>query len=509
MRTALTLALVALAATPPASAQSGEAPCAAMKTAVLPPCDAAVPKPAAASFATLDGEALGTADFDPELQKRVAGRDAAVAAARRDALDAEIADERLHLEAERQKSSFRSFWEREILRKTPAPSEADLKTLFEKWKQWYPGKSLADLRPGLAGTVLARNRAKREAEVAASLKERFPSVPGADPGAPNQAPDTVLATVGGRKITAASNRVLAAGFAVERDLYYAEWEATEKALSSRLFKAEAERRGVTPDALRKAEVDDKVPEPTAEDVLRAWEKEMGSGRSPTEEERRAVVADLKQERAGEIAAAFDRGLRAGRTVDVHVPAPAAPVLALDVAGAPARGPASAPVTVVEYADFECPHCAKAWLAVEEALQPYGDRVRYVFRNYPLPSHEHALKAAEAAAAAHAQGRFFELAGLMFRNQNALDTPSLKKRASEAGCDPTRFAAALDGGRYTLDVLLEARDGERYGVAGTPYFFVNGVWLKWEATDVKGIRAAVDAALGKPAPAAPARSAARE
>ena len=164
------------------------------------------------------------------------------------------------------------------------------------------------------------------------------------------------------------------------------------------------------------------------------------------------------------------------------------------------------MTVVEYADFECPHCAKTWRAVEEALKPYGGRVRYVFRNFPLPFHEHALEAAEAARAAQAQGRFFEVADLLFRNQKALDTPSLKKYAAEAGCDAARFAADLDGGRYAADVLLEARDGERVGVAGTPMFYVNGVWLRWESADVAGIRAAVDAALG--GAARPAAKAAR-
>lgn len=501
MRIVRTLALAALAAARPAVSQSGEAPCAAVHTTTFVPCDAPAVKDSRGALATVDGAPLGAGDLDAELKKRIAGLDAAVAQARRLALDAEIADVRLHLEAERRKLSFRDFWEREVLRRTPRASEADLRALFEKWKPWYPGRTLADLRPRLEGVVLARNRARREAEIAGSLTERFPSTGGADPGAPNLAPDAVLATVSGRKITAASPRVLSAGFAVRRDLYYAEREALEKAVSERLFKAEAGRRGVTAEALRKAEIDDRVVVPTAEDVSRAWERVMGPGKAPTDEEREAVAADLKQERADELAAAFDKTLRAGRRVDVSLPEPEAPVLVLDLAGAPARGSARAPVTVVEYADFECPHCAKAWEAAEEALEPYGDRVRYVYRNNPLPIHEHALKAAEAAAAAHAQGRFFDLAPRMFRNQNALDTPSLKKRAAEAGCDAARFAADLDRGRYTANVLLEARDGERYGVAGTPFFFVNGVWLKWESTDVKGIRAAVEAALAKALPPA--------
>ena len=461
MRIVRTFGLLALAGTAPLAAQTGGAPCAAVMTPGFVPCDA--PKTPAA-LATLDGASLSAAEFDPELQKRIAGVDDAVAAARRAALEAEVADVRLHLEAERRGVSFRDFWEAEVLRKTPPASEADVAAGFEQAKKWYPGKTVADLRPLLESVVLAGNRARREAEVAASLKERYPLVPGADPNAPGLAPDAVLATVGGRVITASSaaTRLDAAGYSVRRELFYDELDAVQRVAGSRLLRAEAARRGVTPEALPK----DKV----------------------------------------------DFGKRHAVKLLAELPPP--PALAIDVAEAPSRGPANAPVTVVEFADFECPHCSKAWANVEEALKPYGDRVRYVFLNFPLPFHERALAAAEAGLAAAAQGRFFDFAGILFRNQQALDAASLRKYAAEAGCDATRFAADLDSGRFEADVLLEERRGERLGVDGTPAFFVNGVWLRWESGDVAGIRAAVDAALVKAgvvppqAPAPAAKAAAR-
>lgn len=418
--------------------------------------DAALASP---PLATLDGVPLGAADLDPELQKRIAGVDAAVQNMRRAALEAEVADVRLHLEAERRGMSFRDFWEAEVLRKTPPVTDAEVNAGFEQAKKWFPGKTVADLRPRLESIALAGKRVTREIEVAASLKERYPLVPGADPNTPDLAPDAVLATVGPRKITAASAsvRLDAAGYGVRRNLYYEELDAVERVAQARLLKAEADRRGVTPEALQKEKVD----------------------------------------------------VGAGHAVKFLAELPAPPALALDLAGAVSRGPASAPVTVVEYADFECPHCSKAWMAAEEALKPYGDRVRYVFLNFPLPFHERALKAAEAGRAAARQGRFFELAGIMFRNQKDLDTPSIRKYAAEAGCDAERLAADVDGDRFAADVLLEQRDGERLGVDGTPMFFVNGVWLRWESTDVAGIRAAVDAALARAgvAPPAPAAKAA--
>jgi protein-disulfide isomerase len=199
-------------------------------------------------------------------------------------------------------------------------------------------------------------------------------------------------------------------------------------------------------------------------------------------------------------------LKSGRAVSVTLDPPPGPALAVDLAGAPARGRADAKVTLVEYADFECPHCARGYEQAEELLKTHGDRIRYVLRNYPLPFHAHGAKAAEAALAAHAQGRFFQIAALMFSHQDALDTASLKKYAAEAGCDPARFAADLDSGRYTTAVLLERRDGERCGVAWTPSFFVNGVPLMWDGT-VSSLRTPVEAALAQAGGTAPAKPAA--
>jgi protein-disulfide isomerase len=456
MRIVRTFGLLVLAGAVPVAAQTGEMPCAAVKTTTFAPCDA--PKTPAA-MATLDGVPLSVADLDPELQRRVVGVDAAVADARRTAMNAEIVDVLLHLEAERRGMSFRDFWEAEVFRKTPRVTDAEVDAGFEQAKKWFPGKTVADLRPRLESVALAGNRAKREADLAASLKERYPLMSGADPNTPGVSPDAVLATVGPRKITTASAavRLDAAGYGVRRDLYYAEMDAIEKVAQARLLKAEAGKRGVTPESLEKDKVN-----------------------------------------VGE-----------GHAVKFLAALPAPPALELDVAGATSRGPANAPVTVVEYADFECPHCSKAWTAAEEALKPYGDRVRYVFLNFPLPFHEHALQAAEAGWAAARQGRFFELAGIMFRNQNTLDPAALRKYAAEAGCDAQRFAEDLDSRRFGVDVLLEQRGGERVGVDGTPMVFVNGVWLRWESTDVPGIRAAVDAALAKAgvAPPAPAAKAA--
>jgi protein-disulfide isomerase len=132
--------------------------------------------------------------------------------------------------------------------------------------------------------------------------------------------------------------------------------------------------------------------------------------------------------------------------------------------------------------------------IEEALKPYGTRVRFVVRDFPLPMHEHALKAAEAANAARAQGKFFEYMHLLFTRQDALDVTSLKKYASELGLDRARFDAELDGGKYAAEVQHDIQDGELYGVESTPTIFVNGVRLN--DLTAEGLRAMIDRALAR-------------
>jgi len=122
-------------------------------------------------------------------------------------------------------------------------------------------------------------------------------------------------------------------------------------------------------------------------------------------------------------------------------------------------------------------------------------VRFVVRNYPLARHAHARKAAEAADAANAQGKFFEYTALLFKRQNALDVASLKKYASEVGLNRARFDADLDSGTYAADVKHDIDDGQMNGVEATPTIFINGVMLK--ELSPEGLRAAIDKALGKP------------
>jgi protein-disulfide isomerase len=163
-------------------------------------------------------------------------------------------------------------------------------------------------------------------------------------------------------------------------------------------------------------------------------------------------------------------------------------------GGVVRGNAAAPVTVVVFTDFQCPYCAAAHPVIEQVTQSYGERVRLVVRDFPLPQHNNARKAAEAALAANAQGKFFEYVEILFKNQAALDVPTLKNYATQLGLDRAKFDGALDRGQFSAQVEKDIADGQFYGVDSTPAIFVNGVRL----ADISsaGIHAAIDRALTK-------------
>jgi diadenylate cyclase len=160
-----------------------------------------------------------------------------------------------------------------------------------------------------------------------------------------------------------------------------------------------------------------------------------------------------------------------------------------------RGAATAPVTLVEYGDFECPYCGRMYPVVKELRERAGDRLRVVFRHFPLDSvHPHARRAAEAAEAAAAQGRFWEMHDLLFENQDNLDDEALRRYAARLGLDMARFEDDLAERRHAPRVREDRLDGERTGVEGTPTFFINGA--RYEGSlDLEGMLAAVEEAAG--------------
>ncbi|HTU63810.1 MAG TPA: thioredoxin domain-containing protein, partial [Polyangiales bacterium] len=162
---------------------------------------------------------------------------------------------------------------------------------------------------------------------------------------------------------------------------------------------------------------------------------------------------------------------------------------------PAHGPKESKVTVVEFSDFQCPYCSRAATTVTDLKKKYGDKVLFVFRQYPLSFHENAHISAEASLAAHEQGKFWELHDKMFENQKKLDRASLDGYAKDVGLNVAAFKKALDDKKYKDAVDAELKLGEEVAVDGTPTMFVNGKRVS-NPTSVEEVSKVIDEALGK-------------
>ncbi len=176
---------------------------------------------------------------------------------------------------------------------------------------------------------------------------------------------------------------------------------------------------------------------------------------------------------------------------------------------PSRGPAEAPVTIVEFSDFQCPFCSRVLDTVKQVEERYKGQVRLVFRHFPLNSHANAPKAAEASACANDQGKFWELHDRMFANQSGLALDALKGMAADLGLDTAKFNECLDKGIYAEAVKKDFEAGAAAGVNGTPAFFINGRLVSG-AAPLEQFTRVIDDELqrkGLPVPAEPKAAAA--
>lgn len=180
--------------------------------------------------------------------------------------------------------------------------------------------------------------------------------------------------------------------------------------------------------------------------------------------------------AGESGEAFVAALFADAHVQILLAPPEPPRIAVPTDGAPVRGAADAPVTVVEFADFQCPQSRRLQPVLRRVLDDYPGRVRLVMRNLPRPFHRNARLAAQAAACAGEQQAYWAYHDLLFQNQDALDAVALKEYARRLNLDVARFGACLDSGRSAASIDAEADQATRLGVHATPTFFVNGRYL---------------------------------
>ncbi len=303
----------------------------------------------------------------------------------------------------------------------------------------------------------------------------------APPGQPKQDPKTPVAKIGGQTITAGE-----LDDAVKKDLaqldqqyqeqrYQIRRNQLESMLRQKAFDEKAKAKGITREELVNQEIVAKIPDPSDEECKALYDRAKAGGQQlpPYDQVKPQIVQFIKNQKAQTALADYYDQLKKELNVEMLLPPYVAPKVAVDASG-PSKGPATAPITIVEFSDYECPFCVRAEPTVKNVLAAYPNKIKLVYRDYPLPMHKKAPKAAEAAHCAGDQGKYWEMHDKLFAANGKIDVPDLKAAAREIpGIDGGKFDQCLDSGEKAKEVQKNQKAGEDVGVTGTPAFFING------------------------------------
>lgn len=280
----------------------------------------------------------------------------------------------------------------------------------------------------------------------------------------------VLVEVDGKKLTLADleTKHAAALFQARTTYYDTEQKVIQEFVDEYLLQQEASKEGLTVDQLLKKHVDETLPKDPSEESLHVYYEGVDTN-EPYEAVRGKIIDAIRQRRLAKLKTAYLQSLRSEASIVLRLAPPRTQLSMVDV---PVRGAANAAVTLLEFADYECPYCQQAQPLVAKIEAEFKGKIAFAYKDYPLPMHPHAEKAAEAAHCAAAQGEFWEYHDRLFADKQ-LEVPDLKKEARELHLDGKAFDSCLDSGEMAKAVKTQANEAEAIGVSGTPTFLVNG------------------------------------
>jgi protein-disulfide isomerase len=312
--------------------------------------------------------------------------------------------------------------------------------------------------------------------VPASLAAKSPTKDPAEvkPAEMKPAGDEVVATIGDLKISREElDKQAAPALAkVRQQEYDARRGALDGMIEQKLLESAAAKSGakMTGPEWLNDQIQKRVTAPSEAEIQASYEQNKGRlGGASLEQSKLQLVGMLQQQQQQRLRTDVIRELKAATPIKILIEPPR---LKVEEGGSPATI-AKAPVTIIEFSDYQCPFCSRAEGTMKQIRETYGDKVRVVFRDYPLPFHKNAQKAAEAAGCANEQGKFWEMHEKLFSNQGALELENLKKYAGDLGLDQKKFDDCLDSGKRADATRKDTQDGQNVGVTGTPAFFVNG------------------------------------
>jgi protein-disulfide isomerase len=487
------------AATPSTKTNSPADQPSPVQPAELAPTTLAVVNDVTISAADIEDQVNATILRDPDPYLRAYYLDPAkeTKEARQRALDARVNSLLIAAEAKKRGKSSDEIVETEINSRIPAPTDQEIKAAYDANRDQIGSASFESVRPDLINYIRNQRSQQMYSALISRLKMTNVINKNADVNTANLAPGTVLAAVNGEpiRIETINERTKAYVYKLDMRIYAARKQVLDRRINDLLIVAESNKRKVGPEEIVRVEITDKIKTPTEAEVSRFYEENKANIKTDLAGARTSIVNYLQQQQQEKLEVALAEKLRAGAKLQILLKEPNPPLLNVNIANGGSRGDPNAAVTIIEFTDFQCSACGGMYPVVEDVLKSYGNRVRLVIRNFPLSRvHPNAFRAAQAAEAAKAQGKFWEYIDFLFKNQNSLDGDSLKKFATQVGLDRKRFDAELEAGKYDSIIRGDMQDGEMYGVEATPTFFINGAILTEYSAD--GLRAAIEKAFAR-------------
>ena len=287
---------------------------------------------------------------------------------------------------------------------------------------------------------------------------------------PAKSRNEVVASIGTRSITLHEVEQTVALSLYQADQQRSQMlhQALQQLIDEELLKNEAFRKGVTVSQLLADASESEAIARLADLPGPVKQLSLGKARSSVD-----LEAPRDHQEQARLRQALLVALRRQVNIQINLPEPESPILPVSADDDPSMGPANAPVTIVEFSDFQCPYCKLSVPTVKEILAKYPDKVKVVYRDYPGPTHPHAPEAAEAAQCAGDQGKFWEYHDSLFDHQASAIGWNFSELAKEIGLNQDTFASCLKSRRYREEVAKDLRDGLKLGVTSTPTFFING------------------------------------
>lgn len=301
-------------------------------------------------------------------------------------------------------------------------------------------------------------------------------------GKPAAGPDGPIAVVAGQPIYEKDLMSVAGPnlFDLRKQEYKAKRDALNQLIRRKLIEAEAKKKGLSTEELLKQEVDSKIAEPSDEEAKGYYLAVKSETTLPFDQIKSQVKQLLKNAEVEQARQKYADSLRDKAELSIALQPP---VVHVNYDPARVKGSADAPITIVEFADFQCPFCARVQPVLKNVLAKYQSKVKLAYLDFPLSAlHEHAEIAAEASRCALAQGKYWEMHDALFADQSKRDEAALIKTAAGLGMNQNSFKSCLTSGKYRAEVQQDVEAGSQAGVNATPTFFINGEFLSGMQSD---------------------------